>query len=50
MIIIEHILGNVKKDPVWQARQKNADVDILILDQREAQKSRCRKNTEKVKI
>ena len=47
MIIIEHILGNVKKDPVCQARQKNADVDTLILDQREAQKSRCRKNTEK---
>lgn len=47
MILIEHILGNVRKDPVWQKRQKNAQVDTLILDQREAQKSRCRKNTEK---
>ncbi|EKT53431.1 urease accessory protein UreE [Providencia sneebia] len=46
MILIEHILGNIKKDPIWQERKNNAQVDILILDQREAQKSRCRKNTE----
>lgn len=46
MIIIEHILGNIKKDAVWQEISKNAQVDMLILDQREAQKSRCRKNTE----
>ncbi|WP_271311753.1 urease accessory protein UreE [Yersinia intermedia] len=45
MILIEHILGNVKKDPVWQAKLKNATVDLLVLDQREAQKSRCRKST-----
>lgn len=39
MILIEHILGNVKKDPVWQAKLKNATVDLLVLDQREAQKA-----------
>ncbi len=47
MIIIEHILGNICKDPIWKARQEAADVDTLILDQRDAQKSRCRKHTEK---
>ncbi|MHC5225461.1 urease accessory protein UreE [Ignatzschineria sp. LJL83] len=46
MIIIEHILGNVKKDPIWQTRSIEADVDILKLDQRDAQKSRCRKHSE----
>lgn len=43
MILIEHILGNVKKDPVWQEKLKDATFDLLVLDQREAQKSRCRK-------
>lgn len=43
MILIEDILGNVKKDPVWRARLKDASLDHLVLDQREAQKSRCRK-------
>ncbi|MEY0234289.1 urease accessory protein UreE [Providencia manganoxydans] len=47
MIIIEQILGNVKKDPVWQEKSQKAQLDVLILDQREAQKSRCRKHTEK---
>lgn len=43
MILIEDILGNVKKDTVWQERLKDATLDLLVLDQREAQKSRCRK-------
>jgi len=43
MILIEDILGNVKKDAVWQERLKDATLDLLVLDQREAQKSRCRK-------
>ncbi len=45
MILIEHILGNVKKDPVWREKLKDATFDLLILDQREAQKSRCRKSS-----
>lgn len=45
MIVIEHILGNVKKDPVWQERLKGATLDLLALDQWEAQKSRCRKTS-----
>ncbi len=47
MIIIEKVLGNIKQDGTWQARKKESQVDILRLDQHEAQKSRCRKHTEK---
>lgn len=43
MILIEHVLGNIKNDPVWQTKLKDATIDLLVLDQREAQKSRCRK-------
>lgn len=43
MILIEHVLGNIKNDPVWQTKLKDASIDLLVLDQREAQKSRCRK-------
>lgn len=43
MILIENVLGNIKKDPVWQAKLKDSTIDLLVLDQREAQKSRCRK-------
>lgn len=43
MILIEHVLGNIKNDPVWKAKLKDAAIDLLVLDQREAQKSRCRK-------
>lgn len=43
MILIEHVLGNIKNDPVWQTKLKDAAIDLLVLDQREAQKSRCRK-------
>ena len=45
MILIEHILGNAKKDPVWQRRLEGAHIDLLVLDQREAQKSRCRRTS-----
>lgn len=47
MIIIEKVLGNIKQDSTWQDRKKESQVDILRLDQHEAQKSRCRKHTEK---
>ncbi|OBU13145.1 urease accessory protein UreE [Morganella psychrotolerans] len=45
MILIEHILGNVKKETAWAEKANDMTVDMLILDQREAQKSRCRKHT-----
>nr|WP_186348190.1 urease accessory protein UreE [Pseudomonas lundensis] len=45
VILIEHILGNAKKDPVWQRRLEGAHIDLLVLDQREAQKSRCRRTS-----
>lgn len=47
MIIIENILGNVNNDPIWKERKEKADVDVLVLDQRDAQKSRCRTHTQK---
>ena len=46
MILIEHILGNVRKDQAWADKANEMTVDMLILDQREAQKSRCRKHTQ----
>lgn len=45
MILIEHILGNAKKDPAWKQKLEGANVDLLVLDQREAQKSRCRRTS-----
>ena len=45
MILIEHILGNAKKDPNWKQKLEGANVDLLVLDQREAQKSRCRRTS-----
>ena len=45
MILIEHILGNAKKDPSWKQKLEGANVDLLVLDQREAQKSRCRRTS-----
>ena len=44
MILIERIAGNVD-DPQWRARLDGADVDLLMLDQWDAQKSRLRKTT-----
>ena len=45
MILIEHILGNAKKDTLWKQKLEGANVDLLVLDQREAQKSRCRRTS-----
>ncbi|WPM85478.1 urease accessory protein UreE [Apirhabdus apintestini] len=45
MILIESILGNIKRDRCWQERLAHTSPDILELSQWEAQKSRCRKTT-----
>jgi len=45
MVIIETVLGNIR-DPEWAARLEEAEIDVLQLDQWEAQKSRFRKTTE----
>ena len=44
MIIIDGIVGN-SHDPQWRGRLDGAQVDWLMLDQWEAQKSRLRKST-----
>lgn len=44
MVIIEAVLGNIG-DPEWARRLSNANVDLLQIDQWEAQKSRFRKKT-----
>lgn len=44
MIIIEGIVGNYN-EPQWRSRLEGAEIDLLVLDQWEAQKSRLRKNT-----
>ncbi|QCE33231.1 urease accessory protein UreE [Acetobacteraceae bacterium] len=45
MIVINQILGNMKRDSFWQSRLKGASIDILALSQWEAQRSSCRKTT-----
>lgn len=42
MILVESTLGNLS-DPVWQERAQLAVVDLLVLEQWEAPKSRLRK-------
>jgi len=42
MILVESILGNLS-DPIWQERAKHTAVDLLVLEQWEAPKSRLRK-------
>ena len=44
MVIIESVLGNVS-DPEWAGRLSAARLDVLALDQWEAQKNRFRKRT-----
>ena len=44
MIIVHNILGNAA-DEEWQGRLAGAAIDVLALDQWEAQKSRLRKRT-----
>jgi urease accessory protein len=45
MILIESVLGNLKDAP-WKTRLEEAHVDLLLLDQWEAQKNRLRKHTQ----
>ncbi len=45
MILVERKLGNLS-DPVWHDRSHAAAVDVLVLEQWEAPKSRLRKATE----
>ena len=44
MIIVRNILGNTA-DKEWQQRLAGAAIDVLALDQWEAQKSRLRKRS-----
>ncbi|MCA9497668.1 MAG: hypothetical protein MRJ67_16605 [Nitrospirales bacterium] len=46
MIIVESVLGNVK-DPDWEAKLDNAQVDVMNLDQWQAQKTRFRLKSER---
>jgi urease accessory protein len=46
VIIVEAVLGNIG-NPDWAERLSAAAVDLLEIDQREAQKSRFRKKTAK---
>ena len=46
MVIIETVLGNIN-DREWAKRLSAASIDILELDQWEAQKNRFRKKTAK---
>ena len=46
MILIETVLGNIG-DPEWSGRLSTADIDLMEIDQWEAQKSRFRKTTAK---
>jgi urease accessory protein len=44
MILVEKIVGN-SQHPDWESRLAEAEVDLLLLDQWDAQKSRLRKET-----
>jgi urease accessory protein len=46
VILIETVLGNIG-DPAWTGRLAAADIDLIEIDQWEAQKSRFRKTTTK---
>src|SRR5262245_44777744 len=46
MVVIETVLGNIA-DPEWSERLSTANVDLLEVDQWEAQKSRFRKTSAK---
>jgi urease accessory protein len=45
MKVIETLLGN-SEDPAWKVRLQNARVDVLSLDQWQAQKNRFRRKTD----
>jgi len=44
VVVIETVLGN-SGDPEWTGRLAASEVDVLDIDQWEAQKSRFRKTT-----
>ena len=46
MILIKTVLGNIG-EPAWATRLSTADIDLMEIDQWEAQKSRFRKTTTK---
>jgi urease accessory protein len=46
VVVIETVLGNIS-DPEWAGRLATSEVDVLEIDQWEAQKSRFRKMTAK---
>lgn len=46
MILIENIIGNIKSEPHWAQKAEGFQHDVLVLEQWEAQKSRCRKQSE----
>ncbi|TFV30654.1 urease accessory protein UreE [Bradyrhizobium frederickii] len=46
MILIKTVLGNIG-EPAWAARLSTANIDLMEIDQWEAQKSRFRKTTAK---
>jgi urease accessory protein len=46
VVVVETVLGNIG-DPEWAGRLSAADIDLLEIDQWEAQKSRFRKKTAK---
>ncbi|MFC0226896.1 urease accessory protein UreE [Serratia aquatilis] len=46
MILIENIIGNIKTEPHWASKAAGFKHDVLVLEQWEAQKSRCRKKSE----
>ncbi|WP_395755730.1 urease accessory protein UreE [Edwardsiella ictaluri] len=49
MIVISHVLGNVKTDPVWVEKLKAYELDYLTLEHGDMYKNSCRKMTEQGK-
>lgn len=49
MIVISHVLGNVKTDPVWAEKLKAYELDYLTLEHGDMYKNSCRKMTEQGK-
>ena len=45
MILIESVVGN-ERDPAWKMKLERSTVDLLQLDQWQAQKNRFRRKTE----
>jgi urease accessory protein len=45
MVVIESVLGNVE-DPAWKVRLEGAHIDVVRLDQWQAQKNRFRRKTD----